>query len=173
MVLGGFAAQDVRLRRCITLGIDKVPGREGGTWFGISTTGRIALVTNYRQGPSYYVRGRKSRGYLVSDFLKSDEKVDEYINKVTQAGGYYNGFNLIVGELSQNESFEFRYHCNQEHQPSGKLTPGIYGLSNRYLDYEWQKVRLGKQRFAEILNLSCPNEKKITLLLELLQDETR
>src|SRR5579871_716324 len=41
----------------------------GGTWLGVTTTGRYAVVTNYREGLEP-AKAPRSRGALTSDFLK-------------------------------------------------------------------------------------------------------
>ena len=156
---------------CI-LGVDLVPRREGGTWLGISKQGQIGILTNYRQGPSFITHGKKGRGELVTRFLKSNDKPEAYIEKVNQTGEDYNGFNLIVGKIS-TDSFEFSYHCNQEHKPIEDLRAGVFCMSNRYLDFGWRKVVSGKEKFGEIVQMQISINEKITLLLELLQDKTR
>ena len=45
--------------------------KAGGTWLGIDRQGRIAAVTNYRQGQREAAAPR-SRGHLVSEFLMGD-----------------------------------------------------------------------------------------------------
>ena len=41
---------------------------KGGTWLGLTRTGRIAAVTNYRDGPAARVAPR-SRGELTAAFV--------------------------------------------------------------------------------------------------------
>lgn len=68
---------------------------------------------------------------------------------------------------------DFAYYCNREHKPLFDLKAGTYGLSNRYLNYGWEKVVVGKQSFNEIVQRQCTNDEKITQLLTFLSDETR
>src|SRR5687768_14784466 len=49
----------------------------GGTWLGITRSGRIAAVTNYRDPCA--PKGNRSRGELVAEFLKSDASAPEYM----------------------------------------------------------------------------------------------
>ena len=131
-------------------------------------------MSNYRQHPSFRSQEARSRGELVVNYLKSNDKPNEYIKKVKQSGKNYNGFNLIVGEVSMDDdSSRFSYYCNQEHEPMQQLQPGIYGLSNRYMEYGWKKIEIGKQRFENIVKQQCQVDEKISLLFELLQDKTR
>ena len=45
---------------------------QGGTWLGITRNGRIAALTNFRDGTRKRA-GRRSRGWLVRDFLLSQQ----------------------------------------------------------------------------------------------------
>ena len=146
------------------------PGKEGGTWLGMTKAGKIGILTNYRQSGKFTNLTDKGRGHLVSDFLKSNQSPEQYIENVRKHGHEYAGFNLIVGDISQG--MDFRYYCNKEHQPLMDLKAGIYGLSNRYLDYGWQKVVLGKERFEKIVKGDDPAD-TVKLFAELLGDETR
>jgi uncharacterized protein with NRDE domain len=42
----------------------------GGTWFGITRSGRFACLTNYRVPKHMILSDKKSRGELPSEFLK-------------------------------------------------------------------------------------------------------
>jgi len=114
--------------------------KEGGTWFGITREGKFAAITNYRD-PTAIKTGAPSRGRLVSNFLSGRKSARSYVNKISGSSHDYNGFNLLCGD---NEEF-FVYSNRGETQ---KLEPGIYGLSNRFLDSPWPKVVRGKKALA-------------------------
>ncbi|MFZ3371419.1 MAG: NRDE family protein [Desulfitobacteriaceae bacterium] len=115
-----------------------------GTWMGITRTGRFAALTNYR-GSSTKVVNAKSRGALVSNFLSNNEAPKEYMLEVMNNRTLYNGFNLLVGDLSSLVYFN-------KHSSSVKiLKPGIYGLSNHFLNTPWPKVQKSKQALADCL----------------------
>lgn len=119
----------------------------GGTWLGITKTGRFAAVTNYRD-PSAE-RGKFSRGNLVGDFLKNDQAVEEYLQKIQKRAAEFSGFNLLVGEINANFQ-TLGYYSNREDKIK-ILAPGIYGLSNHLLDTPWRKVEKGKAELSGIL----------------------
>ena len=147
-------------------------GKEGGTWLGMTKSGKIGVLTNYRQNEKF--RKPLGRGHLVTNFLKSQQKPKEYLENLKKHGDEYSGFNLIVGDVFQGQTeMNFSYYCNKEHKPFEDLTTGIYGLSNRYLDYNWKKVVLGKERFQKIVKGSGEWKEKIEYIFELLQDGTR
>jgi uncharacterized protein with NRDE domain len=121
----------------------------GGTWLGVDRRGRLAAVTNYRQGERETPAPR-SRGLLVSDFLTGDTDPLEYMERVQRDAGFYNGFNLIAGDASQ-----FCYYSNREGRVQ-QLGPGVYGLSNHLLDTPWPKVTATKSAFGAVLKGGGP-----------------
>jgi uncharacterized protein with NRDE domain len=116
----------------------------GGTWLGVTDTGRIAAITNFRE-PGQRLTDAPSRGLLVSDFLRSHETPETYLERLATDGAPYNGFNLIVGD-----SRRLCYYSNRA-QAYQTLAPGVYGVSNHLLDTPWPKVTRGKAALAEIL----------------------
>jgi uncharacterized protein with NRDE domain len=134
----------------------------GGTWLGISRSGRFAAVTNYRE-PGKARMGAPSRGKLVSEFLLREDTPMEYLRRVSAHGSEYNGFNLLVRDES-----EFCWYSNRADGPR-ELSPGVYALSNHLLDTSWPKVARGKAGFESILAKKVLNENG---LLDLLADRT-
>jgi uncharacterized protein with NRDE domain len=117
----------------------------GGTWFGISRTGRLAGVTNYRD-PAAVNPNARSRGALVSNFLKSGEPARVFLEGLSAGTQVYNGFNLLVWD-----STALCYLSNREGVGPRALQPGLYGLSNDLLNTPWPKVSKGKARLARLL----------------------
>ena len=117
----------------------------GGTWLGIDRRGRLAAVTNYRQGERESPAPR-SRGLLVSDFLTTDTGAREYMERVHSEAGLYNGFNLIAGDAAG-----LSYYSNREGRVR-ILAPGVYGLSNHLLDTPWPKVAATKTAFGALVS---------------------
>jgi uncharacterized protein with NRDE domain len=118
--------------------------RAGGTWLAIDRGGRIAAVTNYRQGEREAAAPR-SRGFLVSDYLTSDIDAGTHIARVEREADRYNGFNLLAGDAR-----ELHWFSNREGRPR-RLGPGIYGLSNHLLDTPWPKVTAAKSALSAVL----------------------
>lgn len=111
--------------------------KEGGTWMGITTLGRFAVLTNYRD-PNRFKAERKSRGHLVKNYLTSNLEPNTYIDTLGNTTADYNGFNLLFG--STDKLF---YYSNQDCrlQP---IEAGVHGLSNALLDDPWPKVVKGR-----------------------------
>ncbi|CAB3626070.1 NRDE family protein [Achromobacter pestifer] len=120
-------------------------GLAGGTWMGVTTGGRFALVTNFRE-PGRHLDPAPSRGALVEDFLRGTASPDEYLARVHETDQAYNGFNLIVGDVRQAW-----YLSNRNGAPCA-LPPGIYALSNHLLDTPWPKLARTKAAFTAVLD---------------------
>ena len=118
--------------------------KAGGTWLGIDRQGRLAAVTNYRQGEREPPAAR-SRGRLVSDFLTGHTGAREHIERVQGEADLYNGFNLIAGDAGG-----LFYYSNREGRVR-PLAPVVYGLSNHLLDTPWPKVAATKSAFGALL----------------------
>jgi uncharacterized protein with NRDE domain len=132
-----------------------------GTWMGITKKGRFAAITNYRD-PSFEMKNAKSRGELVSNYLGGNDSPMEYLNKAKYESDLYNGFNLLVGDLSS-----LLYFSNRNNEIV-EVSQGVHGLSNHILDTPWPKVKKGKNA----LKKNIENEKILNpnALLELLAD---
>jgi uncharacterized protein with NRDE domain len=108
-----------------------------GTWLGVTRSGRIAAVTNYRDAITHMQKA-PSRGILVSNYLTGDALPLQYLKAVSNIDHTYNGFNLIAGDGSD------LYYCSNRTTGIQKLQPGLYGISNHLLDTPWPKVSKGK-----------------------------
>lgn len=140
--------------------------QDGGTWIGITRSGRFAAITNVR-GPSERRSDAPTRGRLVADFLGSTLSAIDYVAHITPDAARYNGFNLLLGDGK-----ELLWYSNKgETDPrNGKpLTPGIYGISNAQLDVCWPKVVRTKAQFASLLCQGAPD----ACFFEMLTDTTR
>jgi uncharacterized protein with NRDE domain len=116
----------------------------GGTWLGVTRTGRFAALTNYRD-PEQRRAGTPSRGALVTSILKSGDTVQQSLEQLREVGASYNGFNLIFSDGEHLAIYESVPGVGRE------LGPGIYGLSNHLLDTPWPKVRTAKSRLSTAL----------------------
>jgi uncharacterized protein with NRDE domain len=133
----------------------------GGTWLGITRTGRFATLTNYRQA-GCVIADAPSRGLLVSDFLNSSETAADHLTALVPKASAYNGFNLLLRDRST-----MFYYANRGAIKPTALMPGIYGLSNHLLDSPWPKVISGKQRLTGLLSEQRkPNSRQLLALLE-------
>ncbi len=121
----------------------------GGTWIGLTEGGRFATVTNVRE-PGVVVENPKSRGDLTRRFLSGQASCEDYLATIEQEKEHYSGFNLLVGEFSEDKC-ELFYLSNRK-PGIHKLDAGVYGLSNHLLDSSWPKVDAGKVHLRDTLN---------------------
>jgi uncharacterized protein with NRDE domain len=143
---------------------DILAGRDleaGGTWMGITRSGRFAALTNYRD-PAQMRSGAPSRGSLVSGFLAGHASPEAYLDQIAPIAHQCNGYNLLVGD---GESLWWSSNVSGM---SRALSPGVYGVSNHLLDTPWPKVGAGKTALNRALD-ALPDENG---LFELLRDDS-
>lgn len=116
---------------CILAGRDL---QQGGTWLGLTRSGRVAAVTNFRSGRTPRT-GQRSRGWLVRDYLLSEQETPGYIAQIRATADQYDGFNLIAGTPRG------LFHYSNRGAEVTALTPGTHGLSNHLLNTPWPKVQ--------------------------------
>lgn len=139
--------------------------QEGGTWMGVTKSGKLSMLTNYRDLSNLKSKA-PTRGKLVSNFLVSNLHPSQYLDSVDQTGHLYNGFNILLGSID-----DLWYYSNI----SGKkymLGSGVYGLSNALLDTAWPKVMQGKTQLDKIISKNNSTELLQRELLKMLSQST-
>ena len=122
----------------------------GGTWLGITRRGRFAALTNVR-APTERNPHAPSRGALVLSALQAPMASGEWLETQAPKTAAFNGFNLLVGDVLPHDGEEgsaLHYYSNRLDQAPRSLAPGIYGLSNGFLDTPWPKVTRAVGAFA-------------------------
>lgn len=115
--------------------------KDGGTWMGMHISGRFTAITNYRDLSSLKLEA-PSRGKLTRDFLTGRNSSEEFFESVRPQLDLFNGFNLLT--LEGDKLFYF----NNIQKQLLELSPGIYGLSNSFLDTPWPKVEKARAFFT-------------------------
>src|SRR5512143_3753231 len=114
----------------------------GGTWLGVDKRGRIAAVTNVRDGTPR--EAPRSRGALVTEYLGGDEPAAGFAARSAAAGANFAAFNLLLFDGAQ-----VRYASNRA--PAEHLAPGVHALSNAPLGVDWPKTASAKDGVARLL----------------------
>ena len=136
---------------------------QGGTWLALSTRGRFAAITNYRQAVRAGAAPR-SRGELTRDFLTGERDAETYLADVSRRGDEYGGYSLIAGTP------ERLYFSSNRGVAPHAIDAGVHGLSNRLLNEPWPKVRRG---MAVLERLAGASESALLQgLFEVLADTT-
>ncbi len=131
--------------------------KAGGTWLGVSRSGRLATVTNYRENIPPIKE--QSRGDIVTGFTASTDSPSAFLS--TLQGDRYAGFSALA-----TDGNELAYHSNRA-KGTRKLPPGLYGLSNAVLDTPWPKLVRSRTRLDDLLLRGDPS---LDDLLDLMQD---
>jgi uncharacterized protein with NRDE domain len=116
----------------------------GGTWLGLTTQGRLGMLTNVRN-PAAVDPDAPSRGRIVPEWLSGREPTDRFWMRSALSG--YNGFNLLAADFARGECF---WASNVAAYPT-RLERGIHGVSNGLLDAPWPKVNRLKAHMAQAL----------------------
>lgn len=105
----------------------------GGTWLGVSRSGRLAALTNYRSVQAQR-SDAPSRGELVAAFLHGDLSAHAYLQQLAHHCGDYNPFNLLV--------FDGQHLMGLESRNARVLTksPGLGAVSNADFQTPWPKL---------------------------------
>jgi uncharacterized protein with NRDE domain len=120
--------------------------KASGTWLGLARDGRFGIVTNFRDFDPP-PEGAPTRGALVPSYLRGQAGAAEYLAELELRAGEYGGFNLLLGDRDS-----LHYFSNRGDDPPRSLPPGIYGLSNQWLDTPWPKLTRTRERFATLLH---------------------
>ncbi len=134
----------------------------GGTWFGLTRAGRLALLTNVRE-PGRQVADAPSRGALVVDWLSSSAQAPAFMAGLD---GGYNGFNLVTADLARGD---WHWFSNRKAGPV-ELLPGLHALSNAALDTPWPKTVGLKAELALALDGATSTTALLRRLLDSLAD---
>ena len=86
----------------IILGRDLTEGVEGGTWLGISKSGKFGALTNIRSWVEVPQTCdlKKGRGSLISNFLINEHTEPySYLSAIEGDKNNYRPFNLLLGNI--------------------------------------------------------------------------
>lgn len=133
----------------------------GGTWLGVTASGKLAALTNYRD-PAMMEDGRPSRGALVQGFLTGHFDSDAYLNELARYAHQYNPFNLLVFDGRKLMGCESRGRHYQIVRPK----PGVGAVSNADFDSAWPKVTALRDALSDILSEDDASDQQLLALLE-------
>jgi uncharacterized protein with NRDE domain len=156
-------------------GATVISGRDllaGGTWLGCTPEGRVAMLTNVREATA--LPARLSRGDLPIDWLNRYISATDFLAQHDPSD--FGGCNLIIGDYA---SAQWHWASNREFQDKGagptriqaskvwhsqSLKPGIYGLSNAFLDTPWPKTLALKAAMQQALDKAMASGNESDLL---------
>jgi uncharacterized protein with NRDE domain len=106
----------------------------GGTWLGVTESGRCCVVTNVRdpRDPQLGV----SRGMLATDYLGGSADAKAHAQQLLLSAADYRPFNLLT--FDAHDAF---YLGNRPEPRAQAIVPGVHGLSNADFNTPWPKTR--------------------------------
>ena len=116
--------------------------QSGGTWMGVTESGRWAVVTNFRDATDQK-QYPTSRGHLIQRFLESDLTPIRFAQALEKRQCEYAGFNLLLGDQDQAV-----YMSNRGEAPQ-VLANGVYVVSNGLMTEHWEKTKHLRKRFTQ------------------------
>jgi uncharacterized protein with NRDE domain len=154
--------------------------RANGTWLALDRHRRFGVVTNFRdlQKPQPEA---PSRGTLIPGYLGGEARAGDFLAALEPRAEAYSGFNLLLSDADS-----LWYGCNRI-DPTGSnpspgpraaaparrvgsfrrsLPPGVYGLSNQFLDTPWPKLRRVRHRFETWLSQSAASSEPLFSMLD-------
>ena len=164
--------------------------RAHGTWLALDRHRRFGVVTNFRdlQRPQPHA---PSRGGLIPQYLSEDTTPAGFLAALEGNAGAYAGFNLL---LADSDSLWYATNRTQQdgqdtaassadaaaapdarsaasglptHQTFARaLSPGVYGLSNQFLDTPWPKLRRVRREFEKWLAQPTGSTHELFAILE-------
>lgn len=105
----------------------------GGSWLQASVRGRLAAVTNVRQGP-HPDPAPRSRGALVRDFVRGEDPAAAFAARLAPVAREHGRYNLLTWD---GEALVFA--TNHPQVASRPVCPGIHAMSNGAFDAAWPK----------------------------------
>ncbi|HEU4781450.1 MAG TPA: NRDE family protein [Steroidobacteraceae bacterium] len=117
-----------------------------GAWFAVDASQRVGIVTNFREFGRQR-RGAPSRGALIPAYLSGPHTPGDYLQSLEADAPGYSGFNLLLADQEA-----LWYASNRADTFARELPPGVYGLSNEFLDTPWPKLVRVRGRFEGLLH---------------------
>lgn len=126
-----------------------------GTWLGFHQRGRLAALTNYRDGGASSVR---SRGELVTAALNKAEPADQLVERLGASINQYAGCSLLVFDWNPDAMQsrpQIHSWCvsNRDEKAVRPIDSGVFALSNGLFDEPWPKSERIKRTFEDLKSL--------------------
>jgi uncharacterized protein with NRDE domain len=137
----------------------------GGTWLGVTRSGRWALLTNIRD-PARFDPKAPSRGLLVTGVLADRAAPAVALQTIANSSRRHNGFNLLAGDVADV------HWASNRNAGAHALAAGVHGLSNHLLDTPWPKVVRTKAAVAAWCAAAPHGAPEFEPLFEILRDRT-
>lgn len=129
----------------------------GGTWLAVDRRGRIAAVTNIRDGKQG--AAPRSRGALVSEFVSGNASAEDYATHAAREGAQYRAYNLLLFD-----GLKLHYASNRAAPTS--LGAGLHAFTNAPRGAEWPKLKSARAAVLRVAAHEAPIEPLFAVLAE-------
>lgn len=127
---------------------DVLAGRDtlhGGTWAGITKSGRVASLAN-RPFEEFSAKEQSlSRGKLVKDFLSGQDSSETFLRYLRDKRLDYDSYQLVFGTVNDLHVYS---NADDHHRV---LSPGLHSLSNTSDDLSAFKLNKSKELVGKYL----------------------
>lgn len=149
-------------------GTDLTPGKEGGTWLGLSKLGKVSALLNldsnvYGNDPS-----KEGRGFLVPNYLNSGLDFSRYIEPIKSNADKYNPF-LLLGYEKAGEDVWNAFLFDSLNAKVNRIENEFLSISNHLYDQPYKKTLVGESMFKEVIGKYNKMDKKDELINSLLE----
>ena len=147
---------------------------QGGGWLQVSRHGRLAAVTNVRDGKAPAQAAPRSRGWLVRDFVRgAGDDAGRYAAALAGQAGDYGRYNLLL-----HAPGELVFASNHPAFATAPVTPGLHAMSNGAFDAPWPKGVFATRALqawldSPLADRADPDAEAIEPLFTALRDTTR
>lgn len=119
----------------------------GGTWLGIAADGKFAAISDFhRHQEAESAEPEQSRGQLIVDYLRGQQDPVGFLQASVDARKSCKPFNLLLGDRQS-----LYYSCSLTHSYE-ELSPGIYGVSDYYMNTPMPKTHYVSSQLEKFLS---------------------
>ncbi|XP_067141109.1 transport and Golgi organization 2 homolog [Centruroides vittatus] len=159
-------------------GMDLEEGKEGGTWLAMNTEGKISHILNIiKPLTSTTAISKRSRGFLVVDYLKSRLDGPTFLYNLQEESNVYDDFTMITVDIRPTlDKVRACYYTNSGKHTPAILPSGCHVFGNCVPSRPWEKLGAAKKKFVEVLHRNDKITSKDLLiedLFEMLKDDTQ
>lgn len=134
--------------------MDLTPGKEGGTWLGLSkrAAGKLGVLLNLNVADGEDSAAKAGRGFLVPNFINSEHESSMYLESVVKEVNTYNPFNLLLYERDIGEDVWRTTLFDSLNCRIDKPDDEFVSISNHVYDVPYPKTVTGQSIFKSIVS---------------------
>ena len=145
-----------------------------GTWMGVTSEGKVAVLTNYRENSSDQAIGVQSRGTIVNSWLTMppgrNQSTRDFVQSLVsnESLNTVGGFSLVCGYVTEPLAIVSNRSSDMEHIPWVATEKGhTRGLSNTsFCDRSWPKILDGETLMEKAINAHAEADEDESALID-------